>query len=59
MCYMPISLGAYMKQKASSDGFKGSPATLSFTRQNCLQMVLDMDQARRNTSEIANDYYDF
>lgn len=56
---MPISLGAYMKQKASSDGFKGSPATLSFTRQNCLQMVLDMDQARRNTSEIANDYYDF
>jgi hypothetical protein len=47
MCYTPISLEAYTEQKVSSDGFRGiSPATLSITRQNFLQMVLDIKQAR-------------
>jgi hypothetical protein len=45
LCYLVISTEVYRKYyKASFEVSKGSFATLSFTRQNCLQMALDIQQ---------------
>ena len=46
LCYLVISTEVHRKYyKASFEVSKGSFATLSFTRQNCLHMALDIRQA--------------